>query len=441
MNFKKILTGVVAGAMAVSAMAVSSFAKEPLQSPEDWSTPVELFNHDSLSTLENYDKLYDGELKVTYTIDVAAAHEWANGTVIVRPLSANDEYGWTEKKFGGSACEGQSWFAEDAYIIADDAESFTVTVNVDLSEAKGISVCAQAGAPGDGASSMFTLVSVSMENDAGFKAVYADGEVTVPSDPTPSETEAPAPDETEGPAPDVDEFTEVAISGNEKHDAPVLNVDGKVRLNIVHPWSQGEYVFADYKAFTGATVIKAEITVSGVTDAFNAQLMGSNNSDPVSFSIWGDSETDVGTSDVVTIDKDGKYVLTLTSPEAIVESENFFLMINTTLDGVKNGDDSVPPEGLTVTLDKLSVNVKQTDEPVGTGSEGTEPDVTDPEETLVADGTETEGTDAEATTSGVAGNTNNGGNDKGDNKPTGIVFAVIPAVAAAAAVVISKKRK
>ena len=416
MNFKKILTGVVAGAMAVSAMAVSSFASLYEGSIAENGGPEN--NCYKLAGVEGVD--YSKVAKVEAVVDTDS---YVNGCIGV---SSNGK--WTNSTPENSESNGgpATWVLDGLSGI--DANDENGSLKEDVVQVQFWWLNA----------GTFSLESVTLY-DADGNVLQAEPEVTEPDVTESDGTEAP--DETEGPAPDVDEFTEVAISGNEKHDAPVLNVDGKVRLNIVHPWSQGEYVFADYKAFTGATVIKAEITVSGVTDAFNAQLMGSNNSDPVSFSIWGDSETDVGTSDVVTIDKDGKYVLTLTSPEAIVESENFFLMINTTLDGVKNGDDSVPPEGLTVTLDKLSVNVKQTDEPVGTGSEGTEPDVTDPEETLVADGTETEGTDAEATTSGVAGNTNNGGNDKGDNKPTGIVFAVIPAVAAAAAVVISKKRK
>lgn len=41
----------------------------------------------------------------------------------------------------------------------------------------------------------------------------------------------------------------------------------------------------------------------------------------------------------------------------------------------------------------------------------------------------------------ASGDTNKPGTDKGDNKPTGVAIAIIPAAIAAAAVVVSKKRK
>ena len=45
------------------------------------------------------------------------------------------------------------------------------------------------------------------------------------------------------------------------------------------------------------------------------------------------------------------------------------------------------------------------------------------------------------TTTGVNGDTEKPGNDKNDNKPTGIAIALIPAVAAAVSAVVFKKRK
>lgn len=430
MNLKKILTGVVAGAMAVSAVSVSAFAAEDVLPPTDWGTPVEIFNESALKDLENVDKLYEGELTVTFALTVTEGHEWQNGTAVVRGKDANGDYDWNEMKFGGTSCVGNEWFPDGSYVIADDAKTFEFSVKADLTDKEGLSVCLQSGNPDEAQkpTGVFAVTSVTLENEAGFKAVYADGKATVPSEEKPEE-------------PGI-ELVDVEITANETNSAPLLNVDGgKVRLNIVHPWSDGKFVFADSKAFVGYNFIQVTVTVTGVKDSFTAQIQGMDGSN-TAFSVWGDAATDLGKSDVVTIDKDGTYTLTLTAADKIPENGSFFLMVGTDLAAVKDADDNeVVPEGLVMTLDKLSVGIDTEALPAPADPEETDPEETDPEETDPEE-TDPEATNPEDTSAAAAGTGDSTPTGTGDNnQPTGIAIAFVPAVLAATGIIVAKKRK
>ncbi|MBD5082322.1 MAG: hypothetical protein HDT44_11250 [Ruminococcaceae bacterium] len=436
MNLKKILAGITAGALAVSAMSIASFATAEAKpiTVLDEATKIEKA-WDSKWLQFSVDGKKDAYLGYTVTFEVSTDCEYDDDNNMVSKVysSNKDADGNVTDLVVTMAEEGKTKYTAEFTIDEDNIDSI-------YGEADwGTYVAFQFQC---GHLAPITLLSVTAEQKAE-EPTPSDSEEPTPSDseePTPSDSEEPTPSDSEEPTPsdseettpgDADEttpddsnvddnkptgdanieFTDVAVSGNDKHDAPVASVENdKVRLNIVHPWSNGEYVFADYKAFTGATVIQATITVKGVTDAFTAQLQGSNNSDPASFSVWGDSTTDKGTSTIVNIDKDGTYTLTLTSPEAIVESENFFLMVGTDLAAVTRASDV--PEGLTITLDKLSVGVEK-----AASSES--------EETSASD------TDTAAPATGT-GSTNPG---------TGIAIAIVPAVIAAAGVIVAKKRK
>ena len=180
MNLKKILAGVVAGAMAVSAMATVAFAAEDIVVDDNWGDETVFLNNEMVSELDTCKDIFTKTVTAKITIKCTDdGWGWNSGTVAVA-------YGneWVEKKFGGSNCVGNNWFPDDSVVVATD-DVFDVILNMNLNGEEYFKVCANASW-----TPAFELISIELSDADGVLATYADGEVTAPTsddDNTPGE--------------------------------------------------------------------------------------------------------------------------------------------------------------------------------------------------------------------------------------------------------------
>ncbi|MBE6881054.1 MAG: hypothetical protein E7490_09505 [Ruminococcaceae bacterium] len=145
---------------------------------------------------------------------------------------------------------------------------------------------------------------------------------------------------------------------------------GLVRTNIINGWTGDEAdVLLDKEAFAGATLVSVKFTVTGVTEAFDAWLSFADKSWAVQY--WGEGNEGNALADctVVTIDKDGTYVVTATLEQAIEAMEFIAVCTNLEVEG------EVSP--ITITIDELKIDVAEiedTEVPGESSGEPTNPD-------------------------------------------------------------------
>ena len=145
---------------------------------------------------------------------------------------------------------------------------------------------------------------------------------------------------------------------------------GLVRTNIINAWTGDEAdVLLDKEAFAGANLISVKFTVTGVTEAFDAWLSFADKSWAVQY--WGEGNEGNALADctVVTIDKDGTYVVTATLEQAIEAMEFIAVCTNLEVEG------EVSP--ITITIDELKIDVAEiedTEVPGESSGEPTNPD-------------------------------------------------------------------
>ncbi|MBQ2798802.1 MAG: hypothetical protein IJF09_05390 [Ruminiclostridium sp.] len=186
-------------------------------------------------------------------------------------------------------------------------------------------------------------------------------------------------------------------------NAGTITMDGGWRVNLVHPWAGEEnkeaFNIVDATKFANSNTISVKFKATNVTAPFTAWLSFATNDD-TGLAYWGaDNAANAGvTHTPITIDKDGYYVLTLTTDKLITVGENFFLALQT--------DNKDEESELAIEL----VAVK-----AGEALEVTEDDVIDVP-----------------------------GGESGTNPPTGVTLVVVPAALAAAALatsgIVLKKR-
>lgn len=180
MNLKKILAGVAASALAVSAMSVCALASEPVKKPESYEKPPMLIGADTILP----DTIYGAGVEVTFNLTVNdVGGGWANGSagIIVDGEILQDE--GATVKFGGKECDAasnRSWFPEGSVVIEEGQKTATVVCKADLTGKSGFNIYIFSGQPTDAADNgFFTLDSVTIKNEAGFEATYADGALTI----------------------------------------------------------------------------------------------------------------------------------------------------------------------------------------------------------------------------------------------------------------------
>lgn len=141
---------------------------------------------------------------------------------------------------------------------------------------------------------------------------------------------------------------------------------GLVRTNIINAWTGDEAdVLLDKEAFAGANLVSVKFTVTGVTEAFDAWLSFADKSWAVQY--WGKDHKDNALADctVVTIDKDGTYVVTATLEQAIEAMEFIAVCTNLEVEG------EVSP--ITITIDELKIDVAEIEDPEAPGESSGEP--------------------------------------------------------------------
>ncbi len=141
---------------------------------------------------------------------------------------------------------------------------------------------------------------------------------------------------------------------------------GLVRTNIINAWTGDEAdVLLEKDAFAGANLVSVKFTVTGVTEAFDAWLSFADSSWAVQF--WGEGNEGNALADctVVTIDKDGTYVVTATLEQAIEAMEFIAVCTNLEVEG------EVSP--ITITIDELKIDVVE-EVPGESSGEPTNPD-------------------------------------------------------------------
>lgn len=212
MNLKKILAGVAASALAVSAMSVCALASEPVKKPESYEKPPVLIGADTILP----DTIYGAGVEVTFNLTVNdVGGGWANGSagIIVDGEILQDE--GATVKFGGKECDAagnRSWFPEGSVVIEEGQKTATVVCKADLTGKSGFNIYIFSGQPTDAADNgFFTLDSVTIKNAAGFEATYADGALTIAGGESEGATEAPEVTE----AAETTEATEVATEATE----------------------------------------------------------------------------------------------------------------------------------------------------------------------------------------------------------------------------------
>lgn len=456
---------------ATEPEATEPEAGEPddLLPPVDWSTPNEIFNKGALAGVSTYDKLYSGELELTFTFRAVTNDTWANGKLVVRPQYADGNYGWADKDFGGSSCADQDWFPESGFVIPDGAETFEIVLKVDMTDMIGISVCAQSGNPGDEPNGKFKLISVAMKNDAGFAATYANGKVTEPKEPdNPDNPDVTEPEETKPEEPD-------PIVTDPVYVEPIVTVPSETEPDVTEP----DVTKPDV---TEPDATKPDVTEPDATEPDSTQpdvvIPGQSGivegSDKAETEASKDTAVKIDIPELnVTLEANAgtfdeavsKIIAEVKVKIAQATEKDKATVIAAAIKGLANASQSVSVN------DVISIVLKDqngnTIQPIG----GASVKVTVPYDgksnyaayidgesvefikLTIADGFAsfeakhfsdyylvTLSDDAVKSVEGdISGNTDKPVDDK--NQPTGFVIALIPAAAAAAMVVVSKKRK
>lgn len=423
MNLKKILAGVAASALAVSAMSVCALASEPVKKPESYEKPPMLIGADTILP----DTIYGAGVEVTFNLTVNdVGGGWANGSagIIVDGEILQDE--GATVKFGGKECDAasnRSWFPEGSVVIEEGQKTATVVCKADLTGKSGFNIYIFSGQPTDAADNgFFTLDSVTIKNEAGFEATYADGALTIAG----GSAEEP---------------------GNEASDSDPLSanletalyVQDNVTWNLTNSDSVTITAAGDYTySLTDLDIAPSTLTVLYIKDVA-VQNETASTSDIVPVKVTYKSLKINGAEVAI---KDG-------APDGLNDSGAFDCALYNIW-----GDSFIDLPEANINSVELTVNIASLTEEAGEVTTEAAPEVTEATEATEAATEAPEATEAtEATTEAVAsseavtdapeGNTSAGTSDKNnaDTGVEGVAIVAALAVLAGGAVVIAKKRK
>ena len=375
MNLKKILTGIVAGAMAVSAMGVAAFAEVK---------DVDLSDLTGYTLTNNVFKVcedWDGEVAIDEDVNVSfQLDETYSGDDMVAIQLAYVDGSW-------------SWHHDyvDAVYSAD--ETYKVTVPAGTYHMFQIAPSSEKDGAGD------DLGSTCWQYD--FKNVTA---TTGEEDETPEETE-----ETEDPT---TEGLETALYVGNNVDWAIVNSES------VFVAIDNEYTYS----ISDLDIAPDNLTVIYIKDvAVENEEATSSDIDPVKVTVTSlkINGTEVAVKEGVPtgLNKDGVFDIAFYN----IWGDSFI---------------DLPEENINSV--EISVKVEKADAEVP--AESTPADTTDPDATEDPDATD-ETTTADDAVAGTGEGTGTPTGTGDNNQPTGIAIAVVPAVIAAAGVIVAKKRK
>lgn len=433
MKMKKILASAAASALAVSAMSVCALASEPVKKPESYEKPPMLIGADTTVP----DAIYAAGVEVTFNLTVNDVNGgWANGSAGI----IADGSILNETKFGGTECDAEgnrSWFPEGSVVITEGQKTATVVCKSDLTGKSGFNLFIFSGQPSDAEDNgFFTLDSVTIKNEAGFEATYADGKLTVAGG---AEGDSAATADTDTSAADF----KATLGGQ-------LNSDFNATI--------GEWP-ADAEAYGNYT---KEVTITWDFGAEKVKLAGNYLGIKTNVPFHTEEGVPNAVATVSSIKADDRDV-TFDSTKVFIgdnDSEAGTMKItlmnewdsnvqgNPAVDfNAVNGDDGFSKLSITFTIGEIPAAAPQTEAPATeaptTEAPATEAPATEAP-TTEAPATEATTTEAPATAAANVADTNNApASDKGnaDTGVEGVAIVAALAVLAGGAVVIAKKRK
>ncbi|HBH94691.1 MAG TPA: hypothetical protein DDX91_03010, partial [Ruminococcaceae bacterium] len=265
--------------------------------------------------------------------------------------------------------------------------------------------------------------------------VVTDPDVTEPdvTEPDVTEPDVTEPDVTTPEEPAIKEGsasgeTEVEKDSDIKIEIPELGVTLEAKADTFEEAVLKIIAEVEVKLATATEQEKADVIAAAIEGLANAGESVSVN-DVISVTLKDQDNNAVQpveeTSVKVTMPYDGKsnYV-------AYIDGEAVEFIKLTVADGFASFEAKHFSDYYLVSLSDEAIKAVEGEAPEETTGEESKPEETKPEET-----------DPAETTTGVNGDTSKPGNDKTDNKPTGIAIALIPAISAAAAAIVFKKKK
>ncbi len=388
MKFSRTLAAITAAAMAVTMAAIPASAAGTVNGAAELKVPVANFLPEGC----DYSQIYGVEITVdeatqTAIADAIEAGHNAGGGLIFN----NNVSGWNQAEWAlvPDAPEKDLYDAETGTFTRLDAELPFGDDAAAVEYAEVVFTCWWAN---DGAEEStdidinFQITGIKFLDAEGNYLVAAETETPEEDDTTNDDTtsddetvgdseEVPGDDEPGEDEPGEDEpsddepETEGTVALELANGGRTVVDSGLVRTNIINAWTGDEAdVLLDKEAFAGANLISVKFTVTGVTEAFDAWLSFADKAWAVQY--WGEGNEGNLLADctVVTIDKDGTYVVTATLEQAIEAME--FIAVCTNLE--VEGEESP----ITITIDELKIDVVELDDEVPGDSSGepTNPD-------------------------------------------------------------------
>ncbi|MDE6725735.1 MAG: hypothetical protein K2J79_09035 [Ruminiclostridium sp.] len=388
MNLKKILTGVVAGAMAVSSLALNAFAE---------AEKTEVDTSKWQIAAQGYTTSWGGWQSATSDEGVLTLE-----TTVGKIMEANsiDDI----KDFGGFNV--QVWHIAEADDTAKDNDVYDAPISLTYSIKIGDVVDVKDKTEDFEVNKKYGAATIGAypQSDNNFKA---DDKVSI--EVAPYVEEAPAPDDTQQPAPPATEGLETA-----------LYVGNSVDWNIVSSESVFVAIGNEYTySVSGLDIAPDKLTVIYIKDvAVENKEAEKSDIDPVKVTV---TSLKINGNEVAV--KEGV-------PTGLNENGVFDIAYFNTW-----GDSFIDLPEENINSVEITVKVEKAD-PAPVDTEATDPEATDPE------ATDPEATNPEDTSAAAAGTGDSTPTGTGDNnQPTGIAIAIVPAVIAAAGVIVAKKRK
>ncbi len=395
MNLKKILAGVVAGAMAVSAMAVGAFA-EKIGASDPWKNV--LISNETLA--EAGITFNAGEtLFVTYEIAVAIPEDQVNWSQVETTVN----YDGAKANDCINACQAffdnpdQAWAKTKVNNVIENNQTFKYSMTIHATDWFQVMIATNNEAA-------FDLKSITIANETKDIAVYADGKLAAPAEPTPDD---PKPEGLE---------TVLAVQDN-KTWATVKSEKVNVAIG-------NEYTYS----LTGLDIEPSTLTVMYIKDVAAMDLP--EGTDPEA------SKIDPVKVTFTSVKINGKDITVKEGMSTGLDKNGIFDFALYNTWGTSYID--LPEENINTV--EITIKVEAAEEPVESSSSSEEPVESSSSSEEPAESTsESSATEASVAEVTTGAGTTAPADDK--NQPTGIALAVIPAVVAAAGVIVAKKRK
>ena len=429
MNLKKILAGVAAGAMAATSLVMPTSAAAATTG----TVAVNIGDNGAIISLDYSDWHDYAALIITVTPVAMELEEgdWAGANGIVGYNDAS-----------GSWNQSTTWSADTADAIVIDLVNDVNRYEPVKGETNENAIQVQvwwAGSADDVKYAGLTLCEISYELYGTYEA----------DDTTTGGNTATGGDDTTGGDDNTAKPVEIELGGKGK----LTNEGGGVRLTVYNPWGDDDMKLIDWADVEGTQTISVKFQVTGMeTRDVHIAYLTISNFDNINY--WGpdDNSNSNVTQIPVTIAGDGVYVVTAELDVPYALGENNFLAVQTDIP-VDEDDEELE------NVPQLSLVAVAIDAPL-TVAEGELPsDVVDPDAQTPGDSTpdvtpdDNNGGDTNPPADDNGGDTNppaddnntpatdNGVNNGTTNPPTGVILLAVPAIAAAAGVVIAKKRK